>query len=350
MAVTIYDVAKEAGVGIGTVSRAINNSSRIRPETKQRVLEVVQRLGYSPHAMAQRLARRRTGILAAIMPFYTGHFYQELLRGIQRTLFRHEYDLIIYHAESTNNIEAFLDNCLQEKRCDGVLVISMDIPEAYVEKFANSKLPIVLVDRANEDLDSIQVENEEGALIATKHLLSLGHLRIAMISGHEEAEPAKQRRIGYEKALKKAGLAFNPGFHVSADMLNNNDEICLNDGFNETVGYAAMERLLKMGEDRPTAVFASADIQAVGAIRAAEAAGLRVPEDIAIIGFDGIELAAYLSLTTMQQPMYEMGRLAIVRIMHKIESKDTDVKHIRLSTQLIERGTTTRRYVHSHVV
>ncbi len=340
MAVTIYDVARRAGVGIGTVSRAINGSPQIRPETKQRVMDAIRELGYTPHTMAKRLATKRIGIIAAIMPFYTGHFYQELLRGIQKSLTEFEYDLLVHFVDKPEKLNAYLDRTLSEKRCDGLLVISMDIPGEYVDKLQNARLPVVVVDRGHDRLDCIQVENERGAYLATQHLIRSGHQKIGMISGNRHSEPAKQRYQGYVRAMQKANLTVKPEWFVSADMLEATPQIQQNDGFNIHAGRVAMKRLLQMGDDRPTAIFAASDILAIGAMRAANEAGLRIPDDLAVIGFDDIELADYLSLTTMQQPMYEMGKMAVDRIMEKIEAETEEVRQFRLSTRLIERGST----------
>lgn len=340
MTKTIYDVAKRAGVGIGTVSRAINNSPQIRPETKKRVLDAVQTIGYVPHTMARRLARRRTNILAAIMPFNSGHFYQELLRGMQQRLSTYNYDLILYYAEDPAKKNIFLSGILQERRCDGVLIVSMDIEPKHIEEFNSANLPLILVDRAQEGVDSIQVENREGAFIATKFLIDIGHRSIGIITGHSKSTPAIQRVMGFKKALSESKLPFQASLLVSADMIGGDTEFHQNDGFNEAVGFAATTRLLNQTEGQLTAIFASADIQAVGAIKAVEKAGLKVPDDISIIGFDDIELAAYLSITTMQQPMFEIGRQSVDLAMSKIEKKVSTIQQIKLTTKLIERGTT----------
>jgi len=340
MAATIYDVAKLAGVGIGTVSRAINGSPQIRPETKERVMQAVRTLGYAPHVAAQHLARKRIGMLVAIMPSYSGHFYQELLRGVQHSLAKYDYDLIVYFVDKFGKLETYLERTLNEKRSDGVLVISMDISDEYVNKFETAGLPLVIVDRAHEKVDSIEVENEMGAYLATRHLIATGHTRIAMIAAHSQSNPAAQRYQGYRRALEEANIRFDPELYLSADMLGSDETLQYNDGFNETVGHKAMERLLALNSRRPTAVFACCDIQAVGAMKAIQAASLKIPEEVSIIGFDDIELAGYLALTTMQQPMYEMGILAIERMMAKIEGQQVRPRHIRLETRLVKRRST----------
>lgn len=339
MAVTIYDVAKHAGVGVGTVSRAINDSPNIRPQTKELVLKAIDELGFSPHGMAKRLATKRMGIVAAIMPFYTGHFYHELLRGIQQTLLKYENDLIIHNVEKPSRVLSFLDRMLQEKRCDGILAISVDIPDFYISKFEQATLPIIVVDRAHDQLDCVLVDNEQGGYLATRHLIDLGHRCIAMISGSRDSLPAQKRHEGYCRAMKEAGLCAEDELFVTADQFTDNPEIPMNDGFNELAGWRAMEALLRAPE-RPTAVFASADIQALGVLKYARELGVKIPQELAIIGFDDIELSSYLSLTTMQQPMREMGRLAAETLMDKIENRSAEVRHVILRTKLVERGST----------
>lgn len=340
MAVTIYDVAKLANVGIGTVSRAINNSSQIRPQTKKIVLDAIKELGYTPHAIAQGLARKKTGILAAIMPFYTGHFYHELLRGIMKSLSKYEYDLILYYVDRLEMKNNFLNRTVQERRCDGVLTISMEISDEYAEKFIDAKVPLLIVDRAHDKIDCIQVKNKEGAYIATKHLIELNHKHIVMISGNMSSAPGKERKQGFLSAMKDAGLPVSDDSFISADKLANPELLQQNDGFNQQTGEAAIRKIMSDLDNKPTAIFAGSDILAIGAMKSAREAGKSIPGDYSIIGFDDIELASYLSLTTMQQPMYEIGKMAVERIMEKIENKESPVRQVNLSPTLVERATT----------
>ena len=336
MAITIYDVAKKAGVGIGTVSRAINDSPQISPKTKARVLQVVGELKYQPHAVAQGLARKRTNTIACIVPFFTGYFFVELLRGIQSQITKYKYDLILYSVDEIDKKEMFLRRTLQERKVDGVLLISLKISDEYAPKFLHAKFPIVLVDSYHPELDSILVQNDEGAYLATEYLISLGHTRIGMINGQLKSTPAQLRLQGFRRALQDHNVPFNKDYLVISDFDGDN-EVLPNDGFNKEAGYRAMQKLLDSGNGRPTAVFISSDIQAVGAIRAVTERGLRVSEDVAIVGFDDIELSEYLGLTTMRQPMFEMGELAVQRLMAKISGTDSkDFKKI-FSTNLIIR-------------
>lgn len=269
MPVTIYDVAKKAGVGIGTVSRVINNSPRITRETKAKVLRTIRELNYQPHTSAQSLARRKTKTIGCLIPFVTGHFFSELLQGIQQTLMEFEYGLILWCADNRRNKEFFLRRALTERRVDGILFVSMEITPNYVDKFLNSKLPIVLVDGFHPGLDSITVENTKGAYIATRHLIELGYKKIAMIDGQLKSIPARLRYEGFKKALREQGFPFEERYFVACDFVEERE------GFNEEAGYTAMQKLLDLGTEKPRAVFVSSDIQAIGAMQAIKETWLR---------------------------------------------------------------------------
>jgi LacI family transcriptional regulator len=338
MSVTIYDVAKKAGVGIGTVSRVINNSPQISPSTREKVLKVIKELKYQPSAMAQGLARKRTNIIACVVPFFTGYFYFELLNGVQQSLSNYGYDLILYNVDKLEKKEEILKRTIRERKVDGVLLISMPIPDKLVSKFRESKLPIVLVDSYHDALNSIIIENKEGAFIATEYLINLGHRRIGMINGCLSSVPAINRLEGFKAALDKYKIVYNDALVINVS-LNGDPEILHNDGFNKKAGYTAMIDLLKLKENRPTAVFVSSDIQATGAIKAIQEHRLKIPTDITIVGFDDIELSEYLGLTTVHQPMYEMGTLAVNRLMDKIAGKNSNGFKTVFPTKLVIRET-----------
>ncbi len=333
MAVTIYDVAKKAGVGIGTVSRVINKSPQITDATKSRVLVAIKALNYQPHTVAQSLARRRTNTIGCIIPFFTGFFYLELLRGIQRTATSLQNDLILYSVDNKSNKEIFLSRVLKERRVDGVLLVSLEIDDDYAEQFSVQHFPIVLVDGDHAVLDSIKVDNIEGARQATNHLIGLGYPTIAMIDGQLKSVPARLRLAGYKQALAEHGRAFDESYFVACDFAEEAD------GFNKEAGYVAMQRLLDLGDRRPRSVFVSSDIQAIGAMRAIRERSLRIPEDVAVVGFDDIELAEHVGLTTVKQPTTRMGQVAVDRLIAKVTCKpglDKEFKQ-KLTTELVIR-------------
>ncbi len=332
MAATIYDVAKRAGVGIGTVSRVINDSPQITPATRQKVLQAIKELNYQPHTAAQSLARKRSNTIACVIPFFTGYFFVELLRGIQQRLSEDKYDLILYSVDVEHKKETFLKRTLEERKVDGVLLVALQISKNYAKKFLKRKLPIVLVDSYYPELDSITVDNAAGAYRATEHLIGLGHERIAMIDGQLKSLPARTRLEGYKQALEAHGRPFCEDYFVACDFETEAD------GFNKEAGYVAMEKLLALGARRPTAVFVSSDIQAIGAMQAIREHGLSIPEDIAVVGFDDVELAQYVGLTTMRQPILAMGRLAAERLIYRIRhAKDNGRFKHTFTTELVIR-------------
>lgn len=338
MGVTIYHVAKKAGVGIGTVSRVINNSPQISPQTKEKILKVIRELKYQPSVMARGLALKKTSIIACIVPLFTGYFYFEVLNGIQQALSNYGYDLILNSVDKIEKKEEVLKRTIRERKVDGVLLISLPISDKLAAKFIESKLPIVLIDNNHDSLDSITIENKEGAFIATEHLIKLGHMRIGMINGNLHSVPAANRLEGFKTALNKYDIVCRDNLIVNVS-LNGDPEVLYNDGFNKKAGYKAMNQLLALNQDRPTAIFISSDIQATGAIKAIRECGLNIPNDITIVGFDDIELSEYLGLTTVHQPMYEMGTLAVDRLMDKIAGDDSDNFKTVFPTKLVIRET-----------
>ncbi len=314
MGVTIYDLAHEAGVGIGTVSRCLNDHPNVSPQTRAKVLAAAKRLNYQPHAQAQRLASRRTNTVSVIIPSFTNYFFVQVLQGVQDRAADSGFDLILYGVSHPVQVEQYLRRSLHRGHVDGVLFFSMKLPEVHVARFEQMRLPLVLVDAFHPLFDSIRVQNREGAMAATRHLIGLGHRSIAMINANLSTLPAHERLEGYRSALEEAGIPFSMERVVVGEMGKN-------DGFNREAGRDAMQRLLELnrGAGRATAVVIASDVQAIGALEAARAARVRVPEDLAVVGFDDIELAQYMELTTMRQPMYEMGQLAMEKLIHRMK-------------------------------
>ena len=329
---TIYDVAKKAGVGIGTVSRALNNSPNISPKTKEKVLRVVREMGYQPHAFARGLARKRTGAIGAVVPFFTNYFFIELLKGIQNGVSSLGYDLVLYSADDVSRGEEILERIVRESRVDGVIYVSMPISDRALRRVRNLQVPIVLVDEVHPELDSIFVENRRAAYKATRFMIEHGYRRLGMINGLLRSRPARERQEGFLTALREAELDVHPEWLVECDNLDGQD------GFNAPAGYRAMKALLELRE-QPEALFVASDVQAYGALRALREAGVRVPDELALIGFDDIQTSELVGLTTVRQPMYEMGRLAVERLGERLEGSNNDLWHKALETELIVRQT-----------
>jgi LacI family transcriptional regulator len=316
MGITIYDLAREAGVGIGTVSRCLNNHPSVSPGTREKVLALAKRLNYHPHASAQRLASQKTNTVSTIIPFFTNYFFIQVLQGIQDKALELGIDLILYGVNNPAQAEYYLRRSLLRGHVDGVMYFSMNLPESYVTKFNDLKVPLVLVDTYHPGFDSLRVKNREGAMEATRHLIRLGHRNIAMINASLITAPARERLDGFRAALEEADIPF-PQDRLLVSKIGKQD------GFNKEAGAASMRELInRNGRGGVTAVFIASDVQAIGALEAAHEMGVRIPEDIAIISFDDIELAQHEHLTTMRQPMYEIGTLALERLLHRMKNPD----------------------------
>jgi LacI family transcriptional regulator len=323
--VTIYDIAREADVSIATVSRVFNDSQRVSDQTRARVQDVAQTLGYRPHAMAQGLARRSTQLVSAVIPVLTNYFYMEVLRGIQDALGETDYDLIVYSAATPDEVDGQLARALQRGRSEGLLLLSTPVTPERRKVLVRSRQPIVLVDACDAEFDSILVDNVEGAYRATRHLIEGGRQRIAHVTVSPEPLVAQQRREGYERALAEVGL--EPV--VCASQLRPL-------GFCEAAGYQAAQDMLRL-DARPDAVFVATDVQALGVLSALHDAGLSVPDDVAVVGFDDIKPSAYARLSTVCQPMYQMGRLAVERLLTRLDAPERAPQTVRFAPELVVR-------------
>ncbi len=334
MGFTIYDIARKAQVGIGTVSRVLNNHPSVSDKTRRLVLEIAAQLDYRPNASAQRLARRTGRTLTAIMPFITNYFFVELLRGIQDCLYAKEYDLILCGVNHHDQLSGYLHRSLRGGHVDGIILASEAVPPQFEDTILERRIPFVLIDRYHKSFDSFTISNSVGVFHAVNHLMTLRHLHVAMINGCPEAFPSAERLQGY--------LSFLSSHHevTSAGVFHPPDH-ARNDGFSEEAGHDAMREILALPSDRrPTAVFVASDIQAIGALRALKEHGLACPDDMSIVSFDDIELARNYDLTTVRQPIYQMGFLATERLLDIIATPGSAPIHREFTPELIVRNTT----------
>ena len=318
-------------MSIATVSRVFNNSARVAPPTRERVLSVARGLNYQPHVSAQSLARRNSHLITAVIPVVANYFYMEIIRGMQEALFESEYDLILYAAPKPEAMASQLERAAQRGRSEGLIVASTPLSEQRARRLKALKRPVVLVDSLHPEFDSISVDNHQGGFMATRHLVEIGRQRIAHISINPEAPPAAERRRGYEDALRSAGREVDRSLIVASEKRPF--------GFVEEAGYEAMGMLL-CRKPRPDAVFVASDIQALGALRALREAGLKTPDDMALVGFDDIQVSAYVGLTTLRQPTYEMGALAMERLMRRIDEPTVPVASTVFAPTLVPRAST----------
>ncbi len=305
--VTIRDVARAARVSVATVSRVQNNSSLVTEPTRRRVRRVAVQLGYSPHAAARSLSTRHTSSIGVLLPDLYGEFYAELIRGIDQTAQRQGYHLLI---ASSHNDKATIEAALQAMRgrVDGLIVMS-PAPGAHVPvRDLPQRFPVVLLNcnASGKTFDSIVLANREGARQMVQHLIALGHRRIAMILGPLHNFDASERWRGYHAALRAARLRGSRRWEVRGD-------------FTQGSGFDACRRLLK-AKPRPTAIFAANDAMAIGALSALAEAGVRVPEEVAVAGFDDIPMARYMHppLSTVRVDISALGERATRRLLDAV--------------------------------
>jgi LacI family transcriptional regulator len=307
---TIKDVARAAGVSVATVSRVYNGSRLVREGTSTRVREVGARLGYTPHSAARSLITRRTGTIGVLLPDLYGEFYSEVMRGIDQTAYAHGYHVLVSSSHSARPaIEAALRS--MRGRVDGLIIMSPELDNQAAVANLPAGFPVVLLCCvvAGDPFDAITIANFEGAAAMVRHLLQLGHQRIAIIKGSERNYDAAERLRGYRAAMAEAGVAVAEGWEVAGN-------------FTEESGFRAATALLER-DPRPTAIFAANDAMAIGALGALRDAGVAVPDAVAVAGFDDIPMARYIDppLASVRVEIGTLGERATTRLFDAIQQK-----------------------------
>lgn len=325
---TIRDVAREAGVSIATVSRVFNQASLVRQDTCEHVRGVASRLDYWPNSAARSLITNRTSAIGVLLPDLYGEFFSEVIRGIDLAARREKYQVLVSSSHASAETLVAAVRALRG-RIDGLIVMAPDADATEAIQDFSTRFPVVLLNPGPIALEcaSLSVANFDGAYAAVRHLAGLGHRRIAIIRGPAGNSDAEERRRGWHEALRDAGLAAPPELEIDGD-------------FSESAGFAAAERLLAM-RPRPTAVFAANDYMAVGLLAAAREAGVHVPGDLAVCGFDDIAIARYLtpSLTTVDVDACELGERAMLKLLPFARGRrPADVQHETLPTRVVVRA------------
>lgn len=322
MAVSIKDIAERAGVSPSTVSRALNDHPRISRRTRERIRRLAKEMGYSPSAIARSLVAKRTFTIGLVISFISDPFLAQVVRGVEEAAIDNGYSVFLCSSYGDPTREMAVVETFRERRADGIIVTTSRVDSLYAPLLDKFKIPIVLIN-CREYAYSVSTDNLHGGQLATEHLLELGHTRIGYISSEEGGRTNLDRLEGYKMALRRYGIAFDQSL-VSAG-----------DGKVEG-GKEGMKRLLAL-PCPPTAVFCYNDMTAIGAAAALREAGLRVPEDMSLVGFDDIDLAPYLNppLTTVRQPRYELGRSAMEMLLALLAGEA--VTNVLLQGELIVR-------------
>jgi LacI family transcriptional regulator, repressor for deo operon, udp, cdd, tsx, nupC, and nupG len=326
---TIKDVAEAAGVSIATVSRALHGLPRVSEATRQRVLAAAAELRYVASPSAASLASGQTNAIGVVAPFVNRWYFAAIVHSAEERLRKTGYDLLLYSlgTDAHERRRAFSGTLLR-KRVDGVLVLGLQPTVEEVAALSTVGGPVAIVGADVPGWASVRIDDEGAARCAVRHLLGLGHQRIGFIGGDDPLHTAMpaDRRLGYRAELVTAGLPVRP-------------ELEADGGFTVRGGLVAAEQLLRLPEP-PTALFAASDEMAMGAVRAARQAGLRVPEDVSVIGIDDHEMAELLDLTTVAQPVVAQGVLAAEMILAALADPGQPLPAVTVPTELVVRGTT----------
>lgn len=325
---TIQDVVKLSGVSVATVSRVIHNSPNVLPATREKVLAAIRELDYRPNMLAQQFRTQRTGHVLVLLPRLGDSFYSEILKGIESVADKEGYHIFVANTNNAPEKERYYFESLIQKQTDGIIDFSASLPREYMNEIAQQH-PVVVACRylADAQLPNVTIDNMAAAREMTEYMLNLGHRRIAYISGNTGLALYRSRLYGYRQALEERGIA------VEDELLRMADPDIQG-------GYEATLQLLRGAGDF-TAIVTSGDTLAVGAIKALQERGLRVPEDVAVCGFDDVELSSLISptLTTVRQPRNLIGRRSMEKMLERISGNGENIpEQIVLPYELVIRA------------
>ncbi len=328
---TIYDVAREAGVSMATVSRVVNGNPNVKPATRKKVLDAIERLGYRPNAVARGLASKKTTTVGVIIPDISSIFFAELARGIEDIATMYKYNIILSNSDQNKEKEIHLINTLLEKQVDGILFMGGEITSEHVEEFKRSPVPVVLAATLdeNKEIPSVNIDYHQAAFDAVTELFEAGHKRVGMVSGSlEDPVNGYQKFSGYKKACEEHGQGFDERLVAVGD-------------YTYDSGIEAVQELRKL-DNPPTAIFAGTDEMALGVIHGLQDDGIKVPEEVEVIGFDNTRLATMVrpTLTTVVQPMYDIGAVSMRLLTKYMNKEDVQDEVVELPHRLEYRDST----------
>lgn len=331
MNITIYDVAREASVSMATVSRVVNGNPNVKPATRKKVNEVIERLGYRPNAVARGLASKKTTTVGVIIPDISSIFYAELARGIEDIATMYKYNIILSNSDSNEDKEMHLIQTMLGKQVDGLVFMSSNITDQHIEEFKRSSVPIVLAGTIEDSaqIPSVNIDYEQAVIDVITSFAEKGHKKIAMVSGPlQNAIIEKKMLPGYRKALEAANLPFNEEYVVETDSTYDD-------------GIEALNQLMEL-EDKPTAIFVISDEAALGIIHAAQDRGISIPDDLEVISSDNTRLSLMVRprLTTVVQPLYDIGAVSMRLLTKLMNKEEVDESTVVLPYRIEERDST----------
>jgi len=326
---TIYDVAEYSGTSISTISRVLNSPDKVSVETRHKVFSAIDVLGFVPKADARARALRQNGRIGVITPFFTAPSFVQRLRGLAGELSKKNYELVIYTVDSVDRLQSYLSFLPLTGNLDGLVIMSLPVEDTYVNNLLKHNLPTVLIEFPNTNLNSVEIDDVGGGRMVAEYLIAKGHRRIAFLGDTDLPEysihPVSMRLVGFRQGLHEEGIELEDEFVRLAPYTM------------EQTRQVAIELINTVNP--PTAVFAATDFQALSVIKVAHQLGIKIPEDLAVIGFDDLDMAEYADLTTVRQHLDESGRLAIEILLTHIVDNTRPVQHVNLPLTIIERIT-----------
>jgi LacI family transcriptional regulator len=329
--VTIYDVANKANVAISTVSRVLNDSPYVSDKTKKKVKAAIEELEFYPQVNARKLASKEPQMIAMAVPTFTTPFFNEVLKGVKDEITNIDLDLIIFNtgsSDSKENFKKFLDRGTP----DALIIFSIEIDDEIDRRLSHLNVPIILIDTKHPNYDYYWWDNYKGGYLAGEHLAAQGFQKIGLIRAHTRANKYVQREQGFRDALNKNKIPLQEEYVASGITRKHA-------GFSEEAGYEALY-IMHNRDSMPDAIFCMNDMQALGALHALSELNLSVPDDVALIGYDNVKIAKYLSLTTLDQKMIEIGKQATKRLAKSIYEDLKDHEQVTVEPELIERKST----------
>jgi DNA-binding LacI/PurR family transcriptional regulator len=328
---TIYDVAKLSGVSISTISRVLNAPDKVNSETHKRVMNAIDKLGFIPRADARARAMRNTDRIGVLTPFFTAPSFVQRLRGVASALSKANYELVIYPVDSMDHLQGYISSIPLMRNIDGLIIMSLSLNDQDAKRLSNNGMETVLIEYSHRQLNSIQIDDEHGGQLVAEHLINKGHKSFGFLGDIEPPErfaihPVKSRLTGFAQRLEEAGLSLP-------------DTSIFSCPYTPKETWYAAHKLLDLPKP-PTAIFAASDMQALSVMKVARELKIKIPNDLAIVGFDDIDVADHVDLTTVRQHLDESGRLAVEILLARINEPNRPLQHINLPLDFIERMTT----------
>jgi len=328
---TIYDVASLSGVSISTISRVLNMPDKVNSKTHKRVMNAIDQLGFIPRAEARARAMQSTNRIGVLTPFFTAPSFVQRFRGVASALSKANYELVIYPVDSIDHLQGYISSIPLMRNIDGLIIMSLSLGDQDAQRLSNNGMETVLIEYSHPQLNSIVIDDVRGGRLAAEYMVGRGHKTFSFLGDIEPPEkfaihPVKSRLTGFTQVLQEAGLSLPQAYIRSAP-------------YTQEESRQAARELLGLPKP-PSAIFAASDTQAMSVMKVARQLNIRIPEDLAVIGFDDIDVAEHVDLTTIRQHLDESGRLAAEILLARINEPNRPLQHINLPLNLIERMTT----------